>query len=68
MTTRFPPKHPIWGVLRMAIVGGVLVFMLHANYKSWDSRDILTVIATLSGLGGFDLAKGAVNLGKSEGE
>ena len=59
--TRYPPKHPIWGVLRMAIVGGVLVLMLRANYNSWDSRDILTVIATLSGLGGFDIAKGVAN-------
>jgi hypothetical protein len=52
-------SHPIWKLIRLALVGGILLALLHFNYKGLDARDATTILATLAALGGFDAAKGA---------
>ena len=49
--------HPIWNLIRLAVVGVVLVMLLKYNYNGLDPRDVLTVFLTLSGLSGFDIIK-----------
>jgi hypothetical protein len=58
-----PPKwydnthHPIWKLLRTALVCGVLTIFLALNYNKFDSRDLMTIFATGCGLLGFDHLK-----------
>jgi hypothetical protein len=49
-------SHPIWKLIRLALVGGILLALLHFNYKGLDARDATTILATLAALGGFDAA------------
>lgn len=51
------PKHPVWKLLRLAIVGGLLLGMLSLNYNQFDKRDVVTIFGVLAGLAGFDIAK-----------
>lgn len=50
-------SHPLWNLIRLVVVGCVLVALLKFNYKGLDPRDVLTVLLTLAGLGGFDAIK-----------
>lgn len=50
-------KHPIWKLLRLVIVGGLLLGFLALNYNRLDSRDTMTIFGTLAGLLGFDALK-----------
>jgi hypothetical protein len=50
-------SHPVWNLIRLAVVGVVLVMLLKFNYNGLDPRDVLTVFLTLAGLGGFDVLK-----------
>lgn len=53
-----PADHPLWGTIRFAIVAIVLSLMLVFGYETFDwQKDGRTIIAVLSGLGGFDLIK-----------
>lgn len=53
-------SHPIWKIIRLAVVGMILLAMLALGYNRFDERDVITILATLGGLGGFDFAKSAV--------
>ena len=55
-----PSDHVLWKILRLAVVGGLLTALLHFNYLGFDKRDVLTILITLGGLGGFDVAKSAM--------
>ena len=50
--------HPIWAIIRLAVVGAILVAMLNFNYNGWDARDYGTLIAVLTGSGGVELLRG----------
>ena len=50
-------SHPIWKLLRLVIVGGLLLGFLALNYNRLDSRDTMTIFGTLAGLLGFDALK-----------
>ena len=57
------PKHPLWKLARLLTVAAILVACLAFVYAGLDKRDIITVIATLAGLGGFDWLKSSVAKG-----
>ncbi len=50
-------KHPLWKIIRLAVVGGLLLGFLALNYNRLDSRDTMTIFGTLAGLLGFDALK-----------
>lgn len=63
----YPANHPIWKLLRLLIVGGLLLGFLAFNYNQLDSRDTMTVFGTLAGLLGYDVLKARVtNEGNEE--
>jgi len=40
------PNHPVWPILHIAVVGGVLTAVLHFGYAGgWDHRDLLPVLS-----------------------
>ncbi len=53
------PSHPIWKVIRLAIVAFVLAFLLRNNYQNgFDlEKDGKTIVILLSSILGFDIAK-----------
>lgn len=55
-------RHPMWNVLRLAIVATAMVMLLTHNYDSgWDPRkDLGTILGTLMALGGFDAVKSSL--------
>lgn len=57
----YPSDHPIWKLLRLAVVGVILLGCLAFVYAGLDQRDAITLIATLAGLGGYDLLKSKVS-------
>lgn len=50
--------HPIWSIIRLAVVGTILCVMLNFNYNGWDVRDYGTLLAVLTGSGGVELLRG----------
>lgn len=52
-------RHPLWKILRIAVVGGLLLLFLHLNYKHGlvPEKDVGTIVSVLLGLIGFDVAK-----------
>lgn len=61
-------KHPIWKLLRLAIVGGLLLGFLALNYNRLDGRDTMTIFGTLAGLLGFDALKAKLTHEKDTGD
>jgi hypothetical protein len=53
------PRHPVWKIIRIAVVGVLMIAFLHINYKSGlvPEKDIGTILGVLLGLIGFDVAK-----------
>lgn len=51
------PSHPLWKIIRTAVVGSLLVAFLSLNYNKMDERDITTVLGIAAGLLGFDFTK-----------
>lgn len=43
--------HPIWPIIRQAMIAGAVGFCLWFNYDSVDSRDLFTIL-TVSLVGG----------------
>lgn len=54
-------KHPVWAILRQAIIAGTVGFCLWFIYDSVDTRDLLTVLV-VSLVGGM-----SEGLGKHRG-
>lgn len=52
-------RHPLWKILRIAVVGGLLLLFLHLNYRHGlvPEKDVGTIVSVLLGLIGFDVAK-----------
>jgi len=61
-------NHPVWKIIRLGVVGLILLAMLALGYNRFDERDILTILATLGGLGSFDFAKSAATKKSSSEE
>ena len=55
-----PSDHIIWKIIRLAVVGTILTIMLAFTYNKFDHRDIVTILAALFGLAGFDTTKAMV--------
>ncbi len=52
------PDHPIWKILRLAVICVTLVFMCSFNYKNgFDVKDIGTIVTVLISTGVFDQVK-----------
>lgn len=50
--------HPIWRIIRYAVVGLVMTLLCATLYKSgFDSKDIVLILTTIAGLAGFDKIK-----------
>lgn len=56
----YPANHPVWKLARLIVVGVILLGCLAFVYAGLDQRDLITLIATLAGLGGYDLLKAKV--------
>ena len=54
------PSHPLWKLLRLVIVGGLMLGFLALNYNRLDGRDAMTIFGTLAGLLGYDVLKAKV--------
>jgi len=55
------PSHPMWKLLRLIVVATVILIFFLTMYKSpLEMKDILLILTTLIGLGGFDQAKAMV--------
>jgi hypothetical protein len=55
------PAHPLWKIIRLAVVGGILIACCSTMYRSgFDTKDIMLIATTLLGLGGFDQFKSMV--------
>ncbi len=51
-------SHPIWKIIRLAVVGVIMAVLCSFLYKNgFDKKDIVLIAMTLLGLGGFDVAK-----------
>lgn len=59
------PSHPLWKIIRTAVVGTLLVAFLSLNYNKMDERDITTILGIAAGLLGFDFTKDRIT-GKKE--
>jgi RsiW-degrading membrane proteinase PrsW (M82 family) len=53
-------NHPLWKIIRLAVVGGLLLGFLALNYNRLDNRDTMTIFGTLAGLLGFDALKAKI--------
>lgn len=51
------PRHPLWKIIRTAVVGTLLVAFLSLNYNKMDERDLTTILGIAAGLLGFDFTK-----------
>jgi hypothetical protein len=50
--------HPIWKIIRYAVVGIVMTVLCATLYKNgFDSKDMVLIITTIAGLAGFDQVK-----------
>lgn len=50
--------HPIWTILRYAVVGTVMIVLCSTLYRNgFDRKDIVLIATTLLGLAGFDQVK-----------
>ena len=59
------PDHPVWKILRLAVVGVVLVVSCSFLYNNgFDKKDIVTIAMSLLALGGFDQLKAALTQSK----
>lgn len=47
--------HPLWGLLRTAIVGAVACFALWFHYSSVDNRDLWTIGEIMAVVGGMEV-------------
>ena len=53
--------HPIWKIIRLAVVGSVLTICCSWMYKNgFDKKDIVTIAVSLLTLSGFDQIKAAL--------
>lgn len=52
-----PADHPLWKLLRLAVVGAILLAFLAMNYNRLDERDATTILGVLLSLAGFDATK-----------
>jgi hypothetical protein len=55
----FPPAdHPVWKLLRLALVGVIFIAGANLAYKNPASKaDVLPLLSLLLGVGGFDQLK-----------
>lgn len=60
------PSHPLWKIIRTAVVGSLLVAFLSLNYNKMDERDITTILGIAAGLLGFDFTKDKITGTKRE--
>jgi hypothetical protein len=53
--------HPIWKIIRYAVVGGVMTVLCATLYRNgFDPKDIVLILTTLSGLAGYDQIKAKI--------
>lgn len=51
------PRHPLWKLLRMLVVGGFVLAALWLFYDRLDNRDLMTILTAVFGVLGYDLTK-----------
>lgn len=61
-----PSEHIVWKLVRQLIIAGVLSVLILANKQTLDGGDIVTIVVTMAGVLGFDVAKLSVTSPKSK--
>lgn len=57
----FPADHPLWKIIRYAVVGIVMTVLCSTLYRSgFDQKDIVMIATTLLGLAGYDQVKAQI--------
>lgn len=51
------PRHPLWKLLRMLVVGGFVLAALWLFYDRLDNRDLMTILTAVFGVLGYDITK-----------
>tara|TARA_R110000824_G_scaffold54030_5_gene149135 strand:- start:1297 stop:1506 length:210 start_codon:yes stop_codon:yes gene_type:complete len=49
--------HPLWGIIRLAVIFTGLTVFLWLNSSSFDRTEITTIIELMLLVGGYDVAK-----------
>ena len=60
-------KHPVWGIVRIAVIFIGLTLFLWMNSTSFDKTEMTTIIELLLVVGGFEAIKKKIQNGKSSG-
>lgn len=45
------PKHPIWGIVRLAVIGVILTVVLAVNAKNFDASELKVIAEVMAALG-----------------
>ena len=54
----FPSDHPVWKIIRYAVVSLVMIIGCATLYKNgFDAKDTILILTTIAGLAGFDEVK-----------
>lgn len=52
------PSHPLWKIIRYAVVSVTLIVLCSTMYKNgFDKKDIVLIATTLASLAGYDQIK-----------
>ena len=62
----FEPGHPIWNILRLAVVFIGLTVLMYLNSSSFDETEIKTVVELVGLVAGFEYVRHKVGKTKSE--
>ena len=54
-------NHPIWRILRLAVVGAIMFVLCATMYRhGFDQKDVILILTTIGGLAGYDKIKNEV--------
>ena len=53
-------KHPVWGIIRLAVIFAGLTLFLWLNSTSFDKTEITTILELLLVVGGFEAGRSMI--------
>jgi len=53
-------KHPVWGIIRLAVIFVGLTLFLWLNSTSFDKTEITTILELLLVVGGFEAGRSMI--------
>jgi hypothetical protein len=67
MNVKFDNTHPVWDILRLAVMMGGLTILLWLNSSNFDDTELRTIFEMVLVVGGFEAMKrGVVANGKKK--